>query len=313
MQSIVSPSNGSLDPNHGTLTITTKNRGGTALAGVALSGTGPGTFSGTTDASGCANFTDLPFGTYTVTPSGANLVDTDGNPPKAETATVVAGGTSPLVLQYDREAKIPVKFKYRVGSGTEFKSSPADSVFVYNLLMTTKGKAYWTPGRVRQLEVLAAPVYPYMSEVTVYAGVCEKNNPGTGLGQANVTLQPGQTLAPLELQVPALEITVKNGTAAVSGAQITITDEECKDTEAKSVVREYTSDSNGHQSTVGNLTPEYGLPYGKYEICASAFYSGKYHRLREKSVVVHSLTSTTSKTLTLSSASAETGSSLKCP
>ena len=64
LESIVSPSNGSLNPNHGTLVVTTKNAAAEALPGIGLSGKGAGTFSGTTDSTGCANFADLPAGNY---------------------------------------------------------------------------------------------------------------------------------------------------------------------------------------------------------------------------------------------------------
>ncbi len=73
IQSIVSPSNGSLDPSHGTLTISATNAAGTPLAGVGISGTGAGTFSGSTDSNGCADFADLPSGNYTLTPHRSGL------------------------------------------------------------------------------------------------------------------------------------------------------------------------------------------------------------------------------------------------
>ncbi len=117
LTSIVSPSNGSLDPNRGTLLVTTTKTGGETLPGVGLSGTGPGTFSGTTDSTGCANFSDLPAGNYKVTPSGTNLVGTDGLPPHEEEVGVSAGTTATLSLQYDTAASIPVEFEYAAGSG----------------------------------------------------------------------------------------------------------------------------------------------------------------------------------------------------
>ena len=133
VQSIVSPSNGSLDPNHGTLVITTKNAAGEPLAGVGLSGSGAGSFAGTTDSTGCANFTDLPAGNYEVIPTtAAGFVGHDDKPPHAETTSVIAGGTNTLALQYDAGATLPVEFDYRVGSGSELKPAQVDSVYVFN-------------------------------------------------------------------------------------------------------------------------------------------------------------------------------------
>jgi type II secretory pathway pseudopilin PulG len=306
IQSIVSPSNGSLDPNHGTLVVTVKNAAAEPLANVGLSGSGAGSFNGTTDSTGCANFTDLPAGNYSVIPNGPGLVDKHGESAAAQPSSVSAGTTNPLPLEFDYPATLPVKFKYRVGSSNEFKAAKIDSVLVFNVLMNP-AKAYWTPTKTRQEEIVATPIFPFTSPDTVYAGACEVNNPGSGAAQGSVTLSPGKTYTPaLELQVPALELTVTNGSSAVSGAQITITDENCK-VNGTNLMREFTSDSLGHQANA-----EYGLPWGTYEVCASANYSGTYHRRRE-SVTVHSLTSMTTKTLSLPSSGGETGSSKKCP
>jgi prepilin-type N-terminal cleavage/methylation domain-containing protein len=308
VQSIVSPSNGSLDPKHGTLLITAKRVGNIALAGLGLKGTGPGTFSGTTDSSGCANFTDLPAGNYEVTPSGINLVGTDGKPPHAVEAGVSEGTTSTLALQYDYGASIPVEFEYRVGSSNEYKPAKLDSAYVQN---TSGSGAYWSPAKARELSFTASPIYPFASGDSVWAGNCSGNNPETSTGIATYTFHSGEVATqPLHLKVPVLELTVKNGTAALGGATITITDETCSET----VERKYVSESAGHQSSSSTGTPEYGLPYGRYKICATAFYSGSNHRLRETGVSVKSFTSTVAKTMNLSGTGSESGSSPKpCP
>lgn len=308
VQSIVSPSNGSLDPKHGTLLITAKRVGNIALAGLGLKGTGPGTFSGTTDSSGCANFTDLPAGNYEVTPSGTNLVGTDGKPPHAVEAGVSEGTTSTLALQYDYGASIPVEFEYRVGSSNEYKPAKLDSVYMQN---TSGSGAYWSPTKARELSFTASPIYPFASGDSIWAGSCSGNNPETTTGIATYTFKSGEVAAsPLHLKVPVLELSVKNGTASLGGATITITDETC----SEPVERKYISESAGHQSSSSTGAPEYGLPYGKYKVCAAAFYSGNYHRLRETGISVKSFTSTVAKTLNLSGSGSESGSSPKsCP
>lgn len=311
MQSIISPSNGSLDPNHGTLLVTTKNAAGNPLAGVGLSGSGPGNFSGTTDSTGCANFSDLPAGTYEVTASGAGLVGKDGLSPHAEPGGVIAGSSAPLVLQYDYGATMQVEFEYRVGSGSTYSPATIDSVFFSNLLGSA---AYWTPTKARELSIKATPIYPFPAADSIWAGSCKGNNPGTGAAMGTYTFQPGEVVtAPLKLKVPAFEITVKKEGLPLKGATITITDENCNDSSGQPLTRSYTSETNGRQSNSSIGQPEYGLPFGTYKICASASYSGTLHRLRETGVSVQSLTSTTSRTLSLSGASAETGSSKTCP
>jgi Tfp pilus assembly protein PilV len=301
MQSIVSPSNGSLDPTHGTLIVTTKNAAGGALAGVGIKGTGPGTFSGTTDSSGCANFADLPSGNYTVTPSGTDLVDIEGNlPPKSTEIGVPIGGSATLSLQDDRKATVPVQFQYKSGTSSALMPAKLDTVFVYHSLIQP-GKAYFTAGKVPEYPTVATPIFPFATPVTVYAGVCDKNNPGIGVGQiSNLSLQPGVTTAPVTLRVPAVELTVKSGASIVTGAKITITDEKCKDAEGNTVKRVYTSEANGHQSSSTTGAPEYGLPWGSYEVCASAVIGGTKRRLKKPGVLAQSFSSNTVQTLDIS-------------
>ena len=203
---------------------------------------------------------------------------------------------------YDHEVKIPVKFKYRSSTGA-IEPATGDSVFVFNSAMSP-AKPYWTAGRTRQPELLVAPVFPYNSPVTIYPGVCSSNNPGTGAGQANITLKAGTTYSPaVELQEPAFEVTVKNGSSGpVKGAHVTITDEVCKDPEAHTVTREYTTEALGHQSNSATGKPELGMPYSTYKVCASASNKKK----TESGVSVKSLTTT--KTLTIDLSGASSGS-----
>jgi Tfp pilus assembly protein PilV len=304
MQSIVSPSNGSLDPKHGTLVITATKVGPLPLAGLGLKGTGPGTFSGTTDSGGCANFSDLPAGNFEVTPSGTNLVGIDGQPPHVEKIGVSEGTTSTLTLQYDYGASVPVEFEYRVGSGSEYKPAKLDSAYVQN---TSGSAAYWSPTKARELSFTASPIYPFPNGDSIWAGACSANNPETSTGIATYVFHSGEVATqPLHLKVPALELTVKSGSSIVSGATIMITDENCKP-EGKTYRRTYVSQAQGHQSSAGNGQPEYGLPYGSYEICASGVISGSSRRVYAKKVSVKSYTSTKSETLDLSGSTSEKG------
>jgi Tfp pilus assembly protein PilV len=314
MQSIVSPSTGSLDPNHGILIVTTKNAAGLPLPGVALSGGGTSTFGGSTDSTGCANFADLPWGEYTLTASGSDLVAKNGFPPSPEPASVIAGGTNTKALVYDHAASLPVQFEYRVGSGSTFKVAKLDSVYVFNSGMNP-AHPYWTPTKAREASITATPIFPFSSADAVYAGACAINNPGSGAGLANVTLNPGETAPLLKLQVPALELTVKNGTTPISGARITITDRNCQDGSSL-VKRVYTSDASGHQNSAAAApvtTPEFGLPWGSYDICASANYTSTNHRLFANNVSVKSLSSSVALNLDLSGAGSESGSTKVCP
>jgi Tfp pilus assembly protein PilV len=299
VQSIVSPSNGSLDPNHGTLVVTIKNAASQPLANIGLSGSGPGSFNGTTDSTGCANFTDLPAGNYSIVPNAPGLVDIHGESSAAQPAGVSAGTSSPLPLLFDYPATLPIKFEYRVGSSNEFKAARIDSALVFNALMNP-AKAYWTPTKTPQEEIVATPIFPFTSPDSVYAGACEANNPKSGEGLGSVTLEPGKTAPTMKLKVPALEVTVKNGASAIGGAKITITDENCV-VSGTNLKREYTSEAAGHQSNAANGLPEYGLPYGTYKICASASISGSTKKRTVEGVAVQSYSSAKTQTIDLSS------------
>ncbi len=310
IQSIVAPSTGSLDPNRGILIVTAKNAAGGALSGLGLSGSGAGAFSGSTDSTGCAHFADLPAGSYTVTTSGASLVDKNGNAPGANHSTsVTAGGTNTLSLEYDQAATLPVQFQYRVGSTSTFKAAKLDAVYPFHSNMTP-AKAYWSPSKARVLSISATPIFPFATPVTVWGGACSENNPGAGAGQASVTLQSGKTASLQTVQVPALEITVKKEGTVTSGATITVEDDKCV-VEGSQYVRTYVSEAQGHQASSSTSTePEYGVPYStSYDICAYTKIGSTNRRATASNVEVKSLTSGTPVSLNITSSS----SSGTCP
>ncbi len=104
MKSLVAPPSGSLDPTKGTLVFTAANAAGAPLAGLGVSGSGAGTFSGTTNTSGCAVFLEQTAGTYTLTVSGvgSGLVDQDGNAPAPKSIKVSPEVTTTVPLLYDK-------------------------------------------------------------------------------------------------------------------------------------------------------------------------------------------------------------------
>ena len=82
------------------------------------------------------------------------------------------------------------------------------------------------------------------------------------LGNATVPVAGAGTLAsPGYIQLPSLQVTVKNGTPAVSGATVTARDTGC------SVTRTLTTSTNasGQVPVAGDI----GLPYGTYSVCAT--------------------------------------------
>lgn len=312
LRSIVSPSNGSLDPKRGTLIVTAKTPSGEPIAGLPLSGKGPGTFSGSTDSTGCANFSDLPAGSYELTPSSTTLVGKDGQYPHAEPAGVTEGATQTKALEYANFASIPVEFETRLTSTGPYKAVKLDSAYFNN---TSGSAAYWTSGKTRQLSLLAKPIFPFPSPISIWAGSCSGNNPTDSTGKVNRTFLAGEVATtPVKLKVPAFEATVTNGTSAVKGAEVTLEDDKCDNEEGDPLRRTYTTESGGHQAATETATePEYGIPFSTYDICAAAFYGGIWHRKREDNVAIQSYTTAVKKTFALPSSGTETGSSKRCP
>jgi type II secretory pathway pseudopilin PulG len=305
IRSIFSPSTGSLDPKNGALTISTTNSAGGPLSGVGVSLTGPATFAGTTDATGCANFADIPFGNYTMTPSAPGLVAENGKPPVAKTAGVPASGAQTIELRYDLPGSFAAPFAYRVGSTAEFKESSQSSIMVFNTGMET-AKSFTSAGGIPAPTIEGKELFPFTSPYAVYAGSCTSNNPNPksepeapgAPAVASIIVPPGAAVpAPVpKIQVPALNLAVKTGTTPIVGAKVKITG-------TCSFERIYTTVEKGLEKGV---LPDPGLPWGAYEVCASAKVAGVNRRIKTKSpVAVQSLTAATTLNLDVSGTGSE--------
>jgi type II secretory pathway pseudopilin PulG len=295
LQSVVSPSTGSLDKNKGTITAKTANAVGQPLPGISVGlkqlPSGP-TRSGTTGSEGCVNFVSVPTETsYEVTYSSTSLVNTQGEGKSSETfkltepyKTVPA---SPSL--WDSPVTITPKFRYLDASG-KLVVAPADTMYVANTTNSYE-KALGTPGVVPPAATpLSKVVFPFKSpsEYVAFAGLCPTNNPGTStankVGLYSGVVAPGATLEPV-IQMPKLDVTVttksgkegKEGTEQlVSGAKLTVTDRNCKYS-GSNIKRTYMTNSLGHiageaavKLNPATPTEPAVLPFGTYEICASA-------------------------------------------
>jgi len=295
MQSIVAPSNGSLDPSHGTLTISAVNAAQKPLAGVGLSGTGAGSFSGTTDSSGCANFADLPSGNYTVTPTATGLVDKESKPPAPFTIGVIASGTQSHQLEYDVPGSLQVQFKYRVNSTETFNASTANSIRVAHPFLQTP-KTFTAAGGVPITTMEATGLFPATSPYAVYAGTCNGNNPNPNSepgapgapGVASITVPAGAMATPPGvIQLPALNLTVKKSGTPLVGAKVKLTGITC------SFERIYTTVTEG-------VLPDPGLPWGAYKVCAATTTGSIVHKTINE-VKVESMTAGTTSSIDLGS------------
>jgi Tfp pilus assembly protein PilV len=334
VNTIISPPSGSLVPNSGSLLVLIADANNNPISGATVTGSGAGTFTGTTGSTGCVLWHNLPAGSYSMTLSGAvsGMVDPDGDPPPgnaptaAETVSVVDQGTNTIDLQFDRPGALTAAFKTLNYSGTLINSS-ADGITVKAPGMTT----WRTFSGVNSSSITTSQtLFPFASPTTyaAYAGTCAQNNPDpTGVGAnplsfANVTVPAAGTGTTPDntIQLPSLRLTVQTGSSSSSpGTVVTGADVHVKDVNC-SVTRTLATNASGQlaDTTTGPTDP--GLPYGTaYTVCADANVSGtqRMNFARVSSTVDQfGLTDPTvgvAKTIYLSSTTATSGVGAQCP
>ena len=297
----LSPPSGSLVPNSGSLLVQVDDANSNGLSGVSLTGSGPGSFTGTTGSTGCVLWRNLPAGNYTMTAGGAasSMVDPDGNPPTGQTVSVVDQATNTVNLQYDTPGYIQgINFRTRTYSGSVVPSS-ADTATVSASDMN-QVKTYGTPGGTRQTSFNTGPpatLFPFTYPYTVYGGSCTANDPtadSTAAGAYGSVTVPkggiGTLAAPGYVQLPSLLVTLMSGTdtsspgTPVSGGDVTVQEA----TGGCGVTRTMTTNTNssGQIPVQGDV----GLPYGTYNVCANN--SAATDRRVMTSVAVHSTSGT---------------------
>jgi Tfp pilus assembly protein PilV len=285
---LVSPPSGSLVPNSGTILVNVVDSHNVGIQGVALTGSGAGTFTGSTGSTGCVLWRNLPVGNYTMSVGGAasGMVDQDGNAPVNQTVSVVDQGTNTVNLQYDRPGALSVTFKTLNYSGT-LVNSTADGLTAWNTGMSV-AKTFTNPNS--STITTTTTLFPFASPSTysVYGGICASNNPdptGTGanpLAFANVTVPAGATGSTPDnvIQLPSLRLTVYTGSSStspgsvVNGADVHVTDMNCTTTSPTTRILA-TNNSGQLADGTGTAATDPGLPYStNYKVCADANISG---------------------------------------
>jgi Tfp pilus assembly protein PilV len=264
-------------PRRAGLQVNIVDRNNNGVPGIGVSGTGPAGFSGTTGATGCVRWSNLPASaTYLLSVSAGGRVDENGDPapgnaPTApQVTTVRADSVNSVTLMLDFPGRISnIGFRTRNYSNN-LATSSADSVVVGFTgkpakVFDSAGHLITAPpttGRVTQLTT--DPIlFPFTSPYFVYAGSCVTNQPPTGQPLGSVTVPPGGSgtlTSPGFIQLPSLQVTVLNNGTGLSGAKVTARDASCNVTRTLTTA----TDSNGRVQPVGNI----GLPFGTYTVCA---------------------------------------------
>lgn len=303
LESIVSPVSGSLDPTSGSVSVHAFNGAvpSAPISGVGITGTGAGTFSGSTDSNGCAVFGGLVSGKYTLTPSlSSEYVDVNGEAPKAQTVTVSSGSISPVELLYDRQGTVNVAFKVRNSAGTVVRA--VDDGIIATATGLTSGARRFGTQKSYVTSIAATPLFPFNYTYGFFAGACGAPTPAPEAAAILNLKAPRGTSASGEVQLPALYVTVKNGSENLTGAKVTVTDNNC----SANVFPTYTTTAGTIEKTTGGYLENVGFPTGTYTVCASATIGTQIRRIK-MTKEVKAVTGTTAA-FNLGAAGYETGS-----
>jgi type II secretory pathway pseudopilin PulG len=255
-----------LTPPKGTLGSTTiafvaakvQNAAGLAAPGVTVEATGPGgSFTHTTDGSGCAVFQVGAAGTYTIVMNMSGWVDQTGAENSTKTTVVSAGQLARMSLTYDRAASMDISLvadsEYPIPSPLpavnylrpNVPESSARQV-LNSLTMTTRVSGLW----------------PQTDGYAAWSGGCNDSDPAgvptSGSRSAPVVIGPG-AVGVVEARLAPVDITVATDTGAtVAGAAITATSLNCPTTAADRQLTLGTTDATGHLKV--------SLPYGQWQL-----------------------------------------------
>lgn len=274
--SLLTPPPGAFADDTGTAAVKLTDRDGEPHAGVAVSLTGPGSLSATTNDVGCAIFGFVDAGTWTASVDGG-LVGWNGLTPAQSPVTIAEGKTSLTQIELDTPASLRATFETPSGVPTQWTS-----IGVVNSKLPG-GVEYFPAEGEGALESSkdGENLFPFYDGYGVYAGSCAANNPAlwdedyfqtSGKGYAEV--DPGEALHPVEVVVPQLEVTVQrtNGTA-FTDYRIYVQQID-DDFECETVFY----DSGVVSGSATSQTVDVQLPFGNYEVCAAVRASGTWRR-----------------------------------
>ena len=296
--SVVSPPNASVVPNSGSLLASVKDSRSVGIPGVTMTGSGAGSFSGTTGPGGCVLWRNLPQGNYSLNFGGAasGKVDPDGNSPTAQTVSVVAGSTNTVNYEFDSPGRIQnVAFRTRDYTNS-LDPMTWDSFVVDHSSMTTA--RVFTSGTRQPTLSTPTTMYPFVTPQSVYAGTCGNNNPGSGLGLGSVTVPVGGTVTGPTLQLPSLQITLWSGTSSgtpgsrVPNGEVTVEDDMCGGLVRSLTPGALNTNAQGQIPDDTSARPMIGLPYSTdYDICATNGPNGTATSTRKRITTNFALTS----------------------
>ncbi|HYI80098.1 MAG TPA: hypothetical protein VEW67_04485 [Thermoleophilaceae bacterium] len=275
--SLLTPPVGAFGANTGTAAVKLTDRDGAPIVGVGVSLTGPGSEIGVTNDLGCAIFAYIPIGDWTAQVNGG-LINWTGESPAESQVSVAVGKTSMTQLEVDSPASLRATFVTPTGATT----TAYKAISVANAKLANGLRAYtWSPASAtRDVESL----FPFHDGYGVYAGSCKANNPAnwdsdyfqtSGFGFAS--LDPGEMLKTVQVEVPQLEIQARRMSSSTEQAfthvQYYVKE---RDNAYQCTATLETTSSSGIAVPAGTKRYEVTLPvpFGNYEVCVATRISG---------------------------------------
>jgi Tfp pilus assembly protein PilV len=257
-ETLMTPLKGTLaDLSTAFVAVKVQNAAGLAAVGVTAEAKGPGgTFTHSTDDSGCAVFQVGSPGTYVVTLDMPGWVDQTGTQRSVKTApAVTAGQLVRLSMTYDAMASMDVTLTTDGGYALP-NILPAVNYIKPNVAAASARQIVAATGTTTRVTGL----WPSKDGYAAWPGGCNDSDPAglptSGTRGAVVVLPPGGVgsvnarLAPLDLTVAT------RGGVPVSGAVVTATSQNCGATVPDRMLTLGTTDGSGKLKT--------SLPYGKW-------------------------------------------------
>jgi Tfp pilus assembly protein PilV len=259
---LLTPAPGAFSPTAGTAAVLLTDRDGTPLPGVSVALGGPGSFSDTTNALGCAIFGFIPSGTYSAQVTGG--VTWASQLPATAPVTVNPGRTSLTAIEVEQPASLRAHFKTSSGENTQWsRIAVAHAKLPAGFLNFPDDTA---TAQVSSID--AVNLFPHHDGYGVYAGSCELNNPAawdTDYFQPGVAgyveLDPGDNLTSVDVLMPTLRMSVTKTTAASRRVRLTATQIDGPECTEKLV------DFTVPPSLSGLVEFSLSLPFGRYRLC----------------------------------------------
>jgi Tfp pilus assembly protein PilV len=280
---LLTPTVGQLDASRGTATVKLTDRDGNPLVGVRVTMSGPSSQSDTTNTLGCAVFGYIPSGTYTVQVAG--FVEPASVSPASEPLVVYPSKASFGQMQVDRPATLRASFVLPSGYGTGATAGWGanavwDAITVKNANLPGGSKGF-SSGSGRQSSVDAGNLFPFADGVGVYAGSCTANDPSGYAGQTNyfqpgaprgyTTLDPGEALAPVDVELATLRVSVTRQQTGSPLAVPTWTRTQVLVTSLDSGCTTVAHQIQPPDRAASNATLNFdmAMPFGRYRVCAA--------------------------------------------